>query len=226
MAGASCGKQRNNSDNQILIFEREHMKTAKLFFLAAFVPAVALGDYAADKKKYDECVAIQRLAFRCLPTSLTGLKATSAKLADRRRWPRNPSKVVRLLSPKRKRHRPHRSCQTPSSGRVLPRYRACRTLGCLGAGDKPGPYLLRGKLAQGARIPPHTHPEERNGTVLSGTVYVGFSPTFDESKAMAIPAGGVWVAPANVPHFLWAKDGEAVFQCGGIGPTATSFVKQ
>lgn len=100
-----------------------------------------------------------------------------------------------------------------------------QTAWVLGAGDKAGPYLLRVKFSPGSQIPPHTHPEERTGTVLSGTLYLGFSPTFDESKVVAIPAGGVWVAPANVPHFLWAKDGGAVFQCGGIGPSATSFVK-
>ena len=33
------------------------MKIAKLFFLVGFVPAVKLGDYAADKKKYDECLS-------------------------------------------------------------------------------------------------------------------------------------------------------------------------
>ena len=43
------------------------MKIAKLFFLAAIVPAVAFADYAADKKKYDECVATQRLAFPVPP---------------------------------------------------------------------------------------------------------------------------------------------------------------
>ncbi len=100
-----------------------------------------------------------------------------------------------------------------------------QTAWVLGAGDKFGPYLLRVKLAQGSRIPPHTHPEERNGTVLSGTVYLGFSATFDEATAIAIPAGGVWVAPANVTHFIWAKDGEAVFQCAGTGPSGTKFVK-
>jgi quercetin dioxygenase-like cupin family protein len=100
-----------------------------------------------------------------------------------------------------------------------------QTAWVLGAGDKAGPYLLRGKLAPGARIPPHTHPEERNGTVLSGTAYVGFTPTFDESKAIAIPAGGVWVAPSNVPHFIWAKDGGVVFQCAGVGPSGTNFIK-
>ena len=96
----------------------------------------------------------------------------------------------------------------------------------LGAGDKPGPYLLRAKMAPGSRIAAHTHPEERSGTVLSGTVYLGWGTTFDESKVIAIPTGGVWLAPANVPHYVWAKDGEAVYQCSGIAPTATNFVKQ
>lgn len=91
----------------------------------------------------------------------------------------------------------------------------------LGAEDKPGPYLLRVKLAPGARIAPHTHPDERNSTVLSGTLYVGFGAVFDETKVVAIPAGGVYVAPANVPHYVWATDAEAIYQEAGVGPTAT-----
>lgn len=85
-----------------------------------------------------------------------------------------------------------------------------------------GPYLLRVRLAPGGRIPPHTHPDTRNSTVLSGTLYVGFGELADESTVVAIPAGGVYVAPANVPHFLWAKDGEVVYQESGTGPTGTT----
>jgi quercetin dioxygenase-like cupin family protein len=96
----------------------------------------------------------------------------------------------------------------------------------LGAENKPGPYLFRVKLAHGARIPPHTHPDERNSTVLAGTIYVGFGEVFDEAKVVAIPPGGVYVAPANVPHYVWAKDGEAEYQEAGVGPTATVPVKR
>jgi quercetin dioxygenase-like cupin family protein len=91
----------------------------------------------------------------------------------------------------------------------------------LGAQDKPGVYLFRVKLAPGARIPPHTHPDERNSTVMSGTLYVGFGDTFDEARMVAVPPGAVYVAPANLPHYLWARDGEVVYQESGIGPTAT-----
>ena len=91
----------------------------------------------------------------------------------------------------------------------------------LGAEQNTGPYILRVKLAARARILPHTHPDERNSTVLSGTLYVGFGETFEESKLVAIPAGGLYVAPANIPHYIWAKDGEVMYQEAGVGPTAT-----
>lgn len=93
----------------------------------------------------------------------------------------------------------------------------------LGAEKQPGPYILRVKLAAGGKIAPHTHPDERNSTVLSGTLYVGFGKTFDAAKLVAIPPGAVYVAPANVPHFVWAKDGEVVYQEAGVAPTATLY---
>ncbi len=91
----------------------------------------------------------------------------------------------------------------------------------IGAEAGSSAYLLRVKLAPGGRIPPHTHPDERSSTVLSGTLYVGFGDTVDEARMVAIPAGGVYVAPARVPHYLWAKDGEVTYQEAGTGPTGT-----
>lgn len=91
----------------------------------------------------------------------------------------------------------------------------------LGAEDKPGPYLFRVRLAPGAKIPPHTHPDERSTTVLRGTILVGFGEAFDEARMVAVPAGAVYVAPAGVPHYVWARDGASEYQEAGIGPTAT-----
>jgi quercetin dioxygenase-like cupin family protein len=92
----------------------------------------------------------------------------------------------------------------------------------IGSEHAPDPYLFRVRLEAAGRMAPHTHPDTRNTTVLSGTLYVGFGDTFDETTAVAIPTGGVYVAPANVPHFVWAKDGEVVYQEAGVGPTATA----
>jgi len=91
----------------------------------------------------------------------------------------------------------------------------------LGAEDRPDAYLLRVRLAADTRIPPHSHPDERQTTVLAGTLYVGFGAQFDAGRLVAVPAGAVYVAPAGVPHFLWARDGEVLYQEAGIGPTAT-----
>ena len=96
----------------------------------------------------------------------------------------------------------------------------------LGAEQNSGPYIIRVKLATGARIAPHTHPDERNSTVLAGTIYVGFGETFDETRVVAIPTGAVYVAPANVPHYVWARDADAMYQEAGVGPTGTSFIKR
>ena len=107
-----------------------------------------------------------------------------------------------------------------------PNISGLQTAWVLGAERRPGAYILRVKLAAGTRIPPHTHPDARNTTVLSGTIYVGFGKTFDETRVVAVPAGAVYVVPANVPHYIWARDGEALYQEAGRGPTGTAFIKR
>ena len=91
----------------------------------------------------------------------------------------------------------------------------------VGAEREPGLYAQRVRLAAGARIAPHTHPDTRYSTVPSGTLYVGFGSTVDDAAMVAVPAGAVYVAPANQPHYLWARDGEVVYQESGMGPTGT-----
>jgi quercetin dioxygenase-like cupin family protein len=90
----------------------------------------------------------------------------------------------------------------------------------LGAEQEAGIYVLRVVLSDGGRIPPHAHPDTRNATVLSGILHVGFGNTFEESNMVAMPAGTVYVVPANVSHYLWAQDGDATYQESGVGPTA------
>lgn len=96
----------------------------------------------------------------------------------------------------------------------------------LGSGNESGTYVLRVKLDKGGIILPHTHPDTRYSTVLSGTLYVGFGKSIEESQMVAVPAGGVYVAPADVPHYLRAKDGDVIYQEAGEGPTATVLIKQ
>jgi quercetin dioxygenase-like cupin family protein len=91
----------------------------------------------------------------------------------------------------------------------------------IGNPGKAGLYVMRGKLPPGFKIPPHTHPDERVVTVLSGTLYLGFGDQFDEASLKALPPGSLWTEPGGRAHFVWAKDGEVIFQVNGMGPTAT-----
>lgn len=91
----------------------------------------------------------------------------------------------------------------------------------VGSEQGSGAYVLRVRIAANGGISPHVHPDARSTTVLSGTLYVGFGGTFDESKLVAVPSGAVYVAPANVAHYVWAKDGSVEYQETGFGPTDT-----
>ena len=95
----------------------------------------------------------------------------------------------------------------------------------VGAEQEAGPYLLRVRLAAGGRFPPHTHPDTRYTTVLSGTLYVGFGERVDETAVVAVPAGAIYEAPAGVPHWVWAKDGDVEYQESGVAPTATRLLR-
>jgi len=95
----------------------------------------------------------------------------------------------------------------------------------VGSEQAAGPYLLRVRLAPGGRFPPHTHPDTRYTTVLSGTLYVGFGEHVDETTVVAVPAGAIYEAPAGVPHWVWAKDGDVEYQESGVAPTATRLLR-
>jgi len=92
----------------------------------------------------------------------------------------------------------------------------------IGDPTRSGMYANRVKFPAGLRIQPHFHPDERIVIVLSGTVYFGYGEQFDEAKMKVLPAGSVWTEPARQPHFAWAKDGEAVIQVIGNGPSGTT----
>ena len=94
----------------------------------------------------------------------------------------------------------------------------------VGSGKQPGPYVYRVKFPKGRVVQPHTHPDERTYTVLSGTWYIGWGTTYDESKMTALPAGSYYVEPAGAPHFVATPDGETVVQITGTGPTKVMYV--
>lgn len=95
-----------------------------------------------------------------------------------------------------------------------------------GGQDKSEPYVLRAHLGKGATIPPHTHPDRRCVTVLSGSIHFAEGKTVDINNAKIFPAGSFLCVQAGVPHYVVAKDGDAEFQDSGVGPTATVFLNK
>ena len=94
----------------------------------------------------------------------------------------------------------------------------------IGEPSKPGPYVVRVKLPGGAKLMPHTHPEDRIYTVISGVFYIGLGDRFDADRLAAYPPGSVIVLPGNTSHFHWAKAGEYVTQVSAIGPLGLDYL--
>jgi quercetin dioxygenase-like cupin family protein len=88
----------------------------------------------------------------------------------------------------------------------------------VGDTTRPEPYVIRVKVPADVRLMPHTHPEDRVYTVISGIFYIGIGAEFDPELLRAYPPGSVVVLPGNTPHFHWAKSGEYVTQVTAIGP--------
>ena len=96
----------------------------------------------------------------------------------------------------------------------------------VGEPSKAAPYVVRVKVPGGVKLMPHTHPEDRIYTVVSGVFYIGLGATFDPDKLQAFAPGSVIVLPANTPHFHWAKSGDYTTQVAGVGPLGIKYVHE
>ena len=96
-------------------------------------------------------------------------------------------------------------------------------LNLLGDPAKPGPYTLRLKFPKGLKIAPHTHPDSREVTILSGTFATGYGEKFDVGNLKILPAGSFYTEPANIPHYIEIEE-DTVLQVSGTGPSGRRFV--
>ena len=84
-------------------------------------------------------------------------------------------------------------------------------------------YVIRVKLAKGTKVAPHTHPNDENVTVISGTFNIGVGEKLDETKGQTVKAGGFFSVPKGKAHFAWASE-DTVIQLHGVGPAGATFV--
>lgn len=126
------------------------------------------------------------------------------------------------------------AAEPPGSGLMLtperlewkpnPRVAGLEVASILGDATKPGPYVQRVKFPPNQVVQAHSHPDDRTYTVITGTWHVGWGKAYDPSKLTILPAGSFYTEPANVPHFVATRDGEAIVQITGTGPTAVHYV--
>jgi quercetin dioxygenase-like cupin family protein len=83
---------------------------------------------------------------------------------------------------------------------------------------KPGPYAMLVMWEPHHFSQPHTHPNARYVTVLSGTWWVGTGKTFSTETTTPLPAGTTVIHFAKQWHYDGAKDEPAVLEIVGEGP--------
>ena len=95
-----------------------------------------------------------------------------------------------------------------------------------GDSSKGGAWVDRAKVPAGGRVLAHTHPQDELITVIEGTWYLGEGRTFNDANLKAYPAGSFIVIPANVPHFVAAKEGSVIIQLNGNGKFQTEYLEK
>jgi len=88
---------------------------------------------------------------------------------------------------------------------------------------KEGAFVMRVKMPDGYRVPPHIHPKTERVTVISGTLNIGMGEKFDEKACKPMPAGTYGQWPAGMKHFAYVK-GETVLQLHGVGPWSIQYL--
>jgi quercetin dioxygenase-like cupin family protein len=89
--------------------------------------------------------------------------------------------------------------------------------------SKEGLYVVRLKLPAGYKVPAHTHPNDENITVISGTFNIGMGDKLDEKKGDALKAGGFAFAPKGMQHYAWFTE-DSIIQLHGMGPQSIIYV--
>ena len=88
---------------------------------------------------------------------------------------------------------------------------------------KEGMYVVRLKVPGGFKIPAHTHPNDENVTVLSGSFNIGTGDTLDEKKGTLVKAGGYSYVAKGMTHYAWFTE-DTVLQLHGMGPQGIAYV--
>jgi hypothetical protein len=90
--------------------------------------------------------------------------------------------------------------------------------------SKKGLYTILLKVAPNTKIPAHLHPDDRVGTVVSGTWYFGYGDKFDETRLKKLPVGSIYSEVEGQNHFAMTKNEPVIAEITGYGPSGVTYV--
>jgi quercetin dioxygenase-like cupin family protein len=85
-------------------------------------------------------------------------------------------------------------------------------------------FVQRIKLPSNYQIPAHIHLYAETGTVLSGSVYLGFGDKLDTQNGQLLKAGAFYAFPAKHAHYAWTTDEGVVVQVQATGPGGIEYI--
>ncbi|MBE9466484.1 cupin domain-containing protein [Dyadobacter subterraneus] len=103
-------------------------------------------------------------------------------------------------------------------------YEAVKVIVLYGDPSKPGLYTILLEVEPNTTIAAHDHPDDRIGTVVSGTWHFGYGSKFDAAKLKTLPVGSVYSEGPGVNHFAQTGDTKVIVSITGYGPTGTTYV--
>lgn len=92
----------------------------------------------------------------------------------------------------------------------------------VGDPSKPELYVVLNKWKAHHNSKPHSHPNDRFITVISGTWWVGTGSDYNPDHLKPVPAGSFVTHYGNEVHYDGAKDGDTILQIVGIGPATST----
>lgn len=87
---------------------------------------------------------------------------------------------------------------------------------------RSGEFAFRMRMPPGFHMHPHFHHSPEFLTVVSGTLFMAFTPGGD---AVELPPGSFVSIPAGTPMWGWTGEEEAVIQIHGYGPFRTTVIE-
>jgi len=91
---------------------------------------------------------------------------------------------------------------------------------------KQGDFVMRLRMPDGYRVPPHWHSMAEHLTVISGTFHAGMGDKLDTASGTALPPGSYAMMPAREHHYAWCTGGPCIVQVQGIGPFDLHYVNE